>query len=93
MLQAAELTARTTGLLHDIRFSVVVFRDLHARFGEYELLQPFTSDTARVKDALGRVKINPHPGSGGPESYNLAFQRRWPCDRLRSEPVLLNRLS
>src|SRR6478672_891956 len=84
--QAAQLTTRATGLLPDIRFAVVVFRDNHASLGEYELLQPFTSDGSRVKNALDRVKTNPHPGAGSAESYNLAFQRSYSDDRMGWRP-------
>ena len=84
--QASQLTTRAGGLLPDIRFGVVAFRDNHASLGEYELLQPLTSDSSRVKSALGRVKTNPHPGAGSAESYNLAFQRSYSDDRMGWRP-------
>lgn len=84
--QASQLTTRAGGLLPDIRFAVVAFRDNHASLGEYQLLQPFTSDSSRVKSAIERVKTNPHPGAGSAESYNLAFQRSYSDDRMGWRP-------
>ena len=84
--QAAQLTANATGLLPDIHFAVVVFRNHNASLGEYELLQPFTADTSRVKSALDRVKTKPYAGKGGAESYNLAFQRSYSDDRMGWRP-------
>lgn len=84
--QAAELTTRATGLLPDIRFAVVVFRNDKASLGEYELLQPFTADTSRLKSAIDRVKTKPYPGKGGAESYNLAFQRSYSDDQMGWRP-------
>ena len=63
--QASQLTTRAAGLLPDIRFAVVVFRNNRASLGEYQLLQPFTADTSRVKDALDRVKTNALRRQGG----------------------------
>src|SRR5436190_14003829 len=74
--QATRLTAQATGLLPDIRFAVVAFRDPDASLGEYALLQPFTSDDARVKAAIDRIKTTAF-GGANPESYNLAFQRSY----------------
>jgi von Willebrand factor type A domain len=84
--QATQLTTGAKGLLPDIHFAVVVFRDRTASLGEYQLLQPFTADAARVKDAINRVKANPHPIVPGPESYNLAFQRSYSDDRTGWRP-------
>lgn len=84
--QAAQLTANATGLLPDIHFAVVVFRNSQASLGEYELLQPFTADTSRVKSALDRVKSKPYAGKGGAESYNLAFQRSYSDARMGWRP-------
>jgi von Willebrand factor type A domain len=84
--QATELTTRATGLLPDLHFAVVAFRDAGASLGEYQLLQPFTSDTARVKNALDRVKTKPNPGPGGPESYNLVFNRSYSDARMGWRP-------
>src|SRR4051794_2557763 len=83
--QATQLTARATGLLPDIHFAVVVFRDRQASLGEYALLQPFTSDSGRVKAAIGRIKTTAF-GGPYPESYNLAFQRSHTDDRMGWRP-------
>ena len=84
--QATQLTAQAAGLLPDIRFAVVVFRDPHASLGEYALLQPFTSDSARVKAAIDRIKTNPFRGPY-PESYNLAFQRSYTDNQMGWRPA------
>ena len=84
--QAAQLTTRATGLLPDIRFAVVVFRNHHASLGEYELLQPFTADTSQLKRAIDRVKTKPYAGKGGAESYNLAFQRSYSDNQMGWRP-------
>src|SRR4051794_17523449 len=84
--QATQLTARATGLLPDIRFAVVVFRDGAASLGEYALLQPFTSDSARMKAAIDRIKTNPSRGPY-PESYNLAFQRSYTGTQMGWRPA------
>src|SRR5437867_9727633 len=67
---AAGITDGVTSLLPDTRFAVVVFRDRGNPAGEYEPLQPFTSDPALVKTALGRVRTayNPNAGNGPAES-------------------------
>ena len=83
--QAAQLTTSATGLLPDLRFAVVVFRDNQSSLAEYELLQPFTADTSRVKSALERIKT-PSPGKADAESYNLAFQRSYNDDRMGWRP-------
>ena len=84
--QATQLTAQAAGLLPDIRFAVVVFRDPHASLGEYGLLQPFTSDGSRVKAAIDRIKTNPFRGRY-PESYNLAFQRSYADNQMGWRPA------
>jgi hypothetical protein len=84
--QAAQLTTHATGLLPDIRFAVVVFRNDKSSLGEYELLQPFTADTSRLKTGLDRVKTKPYPGKGGAESYNLAFQKSYTDDQMGWRP-------
>jgi hypothetical protein len=83
--QASQLTTNVEGLLPDIRFAVVVFRDSDSSLSEYELLQPFTADTSRVKNALDRVKTTP-PGKADAESYNLAFQRSYSDERMGWRP-------
>ena len=83
--QATQLTAQATGLLPDIRFAVVVFRDRAASLGEYALLQPFTSDDAHVKAAIDRIKTNRF-GGPYPESYNLAFERSYTDNQMGWRP-------
>ena len=83
--QASQLTTSARGLLPDIHFAVVVFRDSDASLGEYQLLQPFTADTSQVKNALDRVKTTP-PGKADAESYNLAFQRSYSDERMGWRP-------
>jgi hypothetical protein len=83
---AAQLTTQAMGLLPDIHFAVVVFRNDKASLGEYALLQPFTSDTSRVKNAIDRVKTKPYAGKAGAESYNLVFQRSYSDDQMGWRP-------
>jgi hypothetical protein len=83
--QATQLTAQAAGLLPDIRFAVVVFRDPEASLGEYALLQPFTSDSARVKAAIDRIKTTAF-GGPDPESYNLVFHRSYSDDQMGWRP-------
>jgi hypothetical protein len=85
--QAAQLTTRATGLLPDIHFAVVVFRNNRASLGEYELLQPLTADTSKLKSALDRVKSKPYAGKYGAESYNLAFQRSYSDSQMGWRPT------
>jgi hypothetical protein len=83
--QATQLTAQAAGLLPDIRFAVVVFRDPEASLGEYALLQPFTPDSARVKAAIDRIKTTAF-GGPDPESYNLVFQRSYNDNQMGWRP-------
>jgi hypothetical protein len=67
-------------LLPNSRFAVVVFRDRDNPAGEYQLLQPLTSDEKAVEQALDRAEAhrNPTPGNtGAAESYNLAFHQSY----------------
>lgn len=74
-----EIANGVISVLPATRFSVVVFRDHGNPAGEYELLQPFTSDPLAVKTALGKIKasFNPSPDNGPAESYNLAFRNSY----------------
>jgi hypothetical protein len=84
---AAQLTTQAKGLLPDIHFAVVAFRDPDASLGEYELLQPFTSETSRVKNAIDRVKTKPYAGKADAESYNLVFQRSYSDNQMGWRPT------
>jgi hypothetical protein len=59
------------------RFAVVSFRDFRNPAGEYEVLQPMTSDASVVQAALDRLRTaaNPDPGNVSAESYNLMLRR------------------
>jgi hypothetical protein len=61
------------------RFAVVSFRDFGNPAGEYEVLQPLTSDAGLVQGAIDRLKTvgNPAPGNLAAESYNLMFRRSY----------------
>jgi hypothetical protein len=82
--EGAGALSGVSSLLPDSRFAVVVFRDHGNPAGEYQLLQPLTSDTAQVDDALNRVTThsNPSPENGAAESYNLAFQKSYSDARI-----------
>ena len=82
------ITDGVVSLLPDTRFAVVVFRDHGNPAGEYELLQPFTSDPSAVKTAIGKIKtaFNPSPDNGPAESYNLAFRRSYSDGRMSWRP-------
>jgi hypothetical protein len=60
-------------------FAVVSFRDFQNPAGEYEVLQPLTSDAGLVQSALDRLRTvgNPAPGNVAAESYNLMLQRSY----------------
>src|SRR3954454_2939411 len=59
------------------RFAVVAFRDPGNPGGEYQTLQPLTTDTGRIERALARLKSvhNTSPDNLDVELYNLAFHR------------------
>ena len=82
------ITDGVVSLLPDTRFSVVVFRDRGNPAGEYELLQPFTSDPAAIKKAIGQIKtaFNPSPDNGPAESYNLAFRKSYGDSQMNWRP-------
>jgi hypothetical protein len=84
--QAGAMVTQAKALLPDIRFAVVDFRDNESHLGEYQLLQPFTADTAQVKKALGKVISKP-PVTGGPASYNLAFHRSYSDNAMGWRPT------
>jgi hypothetical protein len=65
-----------------------VFRDHGNPAGEYQLLQPLTTDTTQADDALNRVTThsNPSPQNGLTESYNLAFRQSYSDARVGWRP-------
>src|SRR4029079_6141864 len=77
--EGARAVSGVSSLLPGSRFAVVVLRDRGNPAGEYQLLQPLTSDAAKVQAALNGVTThsNSTPGNGPAESYNMAFQNRY----------------
>jgi von Willebrand factor type A domain len=77
--EGEQLVERLGSVSADPRVAVAVFRDYRNPAGEYELLQPFTSDVAAVRTALGRVKTasNPDPQNSTSESYSLMFRKSY----------------
>src|SRR6476469_6187663 len=75
-------------LLPNTRFSVVVFRDHGNPAGEYEVLQPFTSDREKVHAGLNRITaaFNRDPNNTDAESYNLAFRKSYGGPQLGWRP-------
>jgi hypothetical protein len=86
--EGARAVSGISSLLPESRFAVVVFRDHGNPAGEYQLLQPLTSDAAKVQDQLNRVTThsNPTPGNGPAESYNLAFHNSYSDPRIGWRP-------
>jgi hypothetical protein len=75
-------------LLPNTRFSVVVFRDHGNPAGEYEVLQPFTSDRDKVDAGLNKITaaFNRDPNNTDAESYNLAFRKSYSDPQLGWRP-------
>jgi len=86
--EGARAVSGVSSLLPDSRFAVVVFRDRGNPAGEYHLLQPLTSDGAKVQAALNGVTThsNSTPGNGPAESYNLAFHNSYSDSRIGWRP-------
>jgi hypothetical protein len=86
--QGTRALSGVSSLLPDAHFAVVVFRDQGNPAGEYQLLQPLTSDLAKADDALKRVTThsNPSPQNGPAESYNLAFHQSYSDPRIGWRP-------
>jgi hypothetical protein len=86
--EGARALSGVSALLPDTRFAVVVFRDHGNPAGEYQLMQPLTSDVTQVNSALNRVTThsNPSPQNGLAESYNLAFQQSYSDARIGWRP-------
>jgi hypothetical protein len=75
-------------IVPNARFGVVSFRDHGNPGGEYQTLQPLTTDSAAIKVALSRLKSvhNTSPGNLAVESYNLAFHRSYADNALHWRP-------
>lgn len=86
--EGASALGSVATLLPDVRFAIVVFRDHGNPAGEYQLLQPLTSDVAQADAALNRVTThsNPSPDNTLAESYNLAFQQSYSDARIGWRP-------
>ena len=86
--EGARAVAEVSNLLPDTRFGTVVFRDHGNPAGEYELLQPLTSNDQKVQDALNHVTSsgNSSPGNGPAESYNRAFHNAYSDARMGWRP-------
>src|SRR6476646_2247147 len=86
--QGAQALSNLAALLPDTRFGIVVFRDHGNPAGEYQLLQPLTSDVGQADAALNRVTthFNPSPNNGLAESYNLAFEQSYSDARMGWRP-------
>jgi len=86
--EGARALSGVSALLPDTRFALVVFRDHGNPAGEYQLIQPLTSDVTQVNNALNRVTThsNPSPQNGLAESYNLAFQQSYSDARMGWRP-------
>jgi hypothetical protein len=86
--EGARALSGVASLLPDSRFAVVVFRDHGNPAGEYQLLQPLTSDVEEVDGALKRATThsNPSPQNGLAESYNLTFQQSYSDARIGWRP-------
>src|SRR5687768_12482743 len=73
------IIAQVKRLLPDARFAVASFRDYQNPAGEYELLQPLTSDPALVQAALNKLAVrqNTTPNNVPVELHNLALRRSY----------------
>jgi hypothetical protein len=72
---AAKLVAGLLGLDANARLAIVSFRDPGNPGGEYQVLQPMTTDSAALSKAIGELHTvhNPTAGNVAEESYNLVF--------------------
>jgi von Willebrand factor type A domain len=68
---AKKLVASIKGISPSSRFAVVQFKDSTDEV-EYELVQAFTSDAAKIHDAVSSLTAS--GGEDNPEAYNLVFQ-------------------
>jgi hypothetical protein len=83
------VTDGLTSLLPNTRFAVVVLRDRGNPAGEYEVLQPFTSDRDKVHAGLSKITaaFNRDPNNTDSESYNLAFRKSYSDPQLGWRPT------
>jgi hypothetical protein len=76
---AAKLVAGLLGLDANARLAIVSFRDPGNPGGEYQVLQPMTTDSAALSKAIDALHTvhNPTPGNVAEESYNLVFHNSY----------------
>jgi hypothetical protein len=76
---AAKLVAGLLGLDANARLAIVSFRDPGNPGGEYQVLQPMTTDSAGLSTAIAQLHTvhNPTPGNVAEESYNLVFRNSY----------------
>jgi hypothetical protein len=74
---AEQILSGVRAVIPGARFAVVAFRDRGNPGGEYQTVQPLTTDSAAITTALGKLKAvhNPSPTNLNVESYNLALHR------------------
>jgi hypothetical protein len=85
---AQSILAGVRAVVPTARFAVVSFRDHDNPGGEYQTIQPMTTDTAAIEGALEQLQAvsNPSPGNLDVESYNLAFHRSYADSSLGWNP-------
>ncbi len=73
------IVAEVKRFVPDARFAVVSFRDYQNPAGEYETVQGFTDDGAKVEAALEKLQSrkNPLPTNVEVELHNLALHRSY----------------
>ena len=76
---AAKLVAGLLGLDANARLAIVSFRDPGNPGGEYQVLQPMTTDSSALSEAINQLHTvhNPTPGNVAEESYNLVFHNSY----------------
>jgi hypothetical protein len=80
---ADKLVAGVLGVGANVRFSIVSFRDPHNPGGEYQVLQPMTTDAGALTSAIAQLHTvrNPWPQNVADESYNLVFHNSYSDSR------------
>ena len=80
---ADKLVAGVLGVGANVRFSIVSFRDPHNPGGEYQVLQPMTTDAGALTGAIALLHTvrNPWPQNVADESYNLVFHNSYSDSR------------
>jgi len=80
---ADKLVAGVLGVGANVRFSIVSFRDPRNPGGEYQVLQPMTTDAGALTRAISELHTvrNPSPENVAEESYNLVFHNSYSDSR------------